>query len=73
MPSLKFATVDGVPYFACMVASRTLIGDHTLYDAQVVLSAFGREGEQQDIDSVMLHRGMNRFVSIGNEYEVERY
>lgn len=71
--NIRFATVDGMPWFGCMVATKLVSGDHHLYEAQVVMSATGREGEDQAIESVLLHRGQNRFVHMGDTFEVERY
>ena len=71
--NLKFAAVEGMPWFGCMVHTKYESGDHTVYEGQIVQAAIAREGEEQKVQSVLLHRGLNKFVSVGGDYTVERY
>lgn len=71
MDKVQFAAIHGMPMFGCMVASKLVSGDHWVYESHVVMTALPETHQQ--VPSVLLHRGQNRFVSLGEEYEVERY
>lgn len=71
MEGWMWPVVDHMPFIACMATSKIEGGDHTVYEGQVVMA--GVENDELGIETVLLHRGQNVFVDIGQEWKAERY
>lgn len=63
--------IDGMPWFICWVMSRFVSGDHVVFEGQVGIA--GGFEPTLGIPDVLLHRGRNRFVELGDEFDVEPY